>query len=538
MICPNCKTEIEEGAAFCPNCGSAIIREEAPAAEAAEAAEEVAAAETAAEEPAPEAPKKSKKGLIIGICAAVVAAAVIAAVAVFGSNPLSLVSEAAKNTAEIRSAKAKELGTQMSVALNYDLTDLSADLLGVELPASADIAFAVDAADVMYALNASVSIKDNPFADVSAWLSKDEMVVSSDTLLGESYGVSLADMAQNLPGSVLNPEQGLFTQEEYDVLMNYAENLDKTDAFILDLSNVINSTFEVTANSAKSNSKAEKSKTEVDFGGEKLQATVVTVTFTGEQFANIVSDTVEYLKNDEYIKENLKNLSENFAELFEIYTGQPVAEALNSFNEGLENFDKQNIINEYGSDEIVLTVDFTVNSAKELVGIKGDFTPEDLHFDYQCGPDAAKPVYTAVSVKYGNEGVSTTYTISENNDSVYSAKASVDVEGAVSFDADIDWNKASGDFTVKSGDIAFKADVKKNGSVTVIVPQAIEGLGVDEYNDYLNKATITVSRSVEFPAIPEYKDLLTMSAEEIVDMADQIEAVPDTLLYGLYSFLF
>lgn len=566
MICPSCKAEIADGCIFCPNCGSPLTQEyqetpvpqeEAPGEEAPEELQEESPVEVTSEEPAElpaegpytvevsgtpvaeELPKKSKKGLIIGICAAVVVIAlIIAAISVFSSNPLALVREAAQNSMNSGITRAKEAGNKASLSISYDLKSLTGDLLGYELPASADILVAADGGNKSAALNASVSFMGKSFADATASLDEENLVISSDALLGDAYGINLADAAKNLPGSVLNPAKGYLTQAQYDSFMSTVEHRGESEALIKDLAAIEQDILGVVFKSVEKNSKAAKEKGVLEFGPDTCDVTDVTVEINAKQLAEIASDTVEYLKNDAELKEKLNMLSGSYAELIESMTGKPLSEAIENFYKDLDKFDKNDILKDYDEKDTVILLRFHINGSKELVGAKAEFPKDDMEFEFVCGPDIAGPTYFALDFKVEKDSGRIESRVSEKSDIKYSQTVFVNVNGIEPVTVSIDWNKVTGDFTIKSGDIVIKADVTKNDDVITIIPRSVEGLGIEEYNDYLTKATITITRSAEFPAIPNYKDILTMSEDEINDVAEEIKSIPDTLIYSLYTLLY
>ena len=498
-----------------------------------------------------------KKILVAAVAVACLGAvAFVVVTGMIDSQPMNLIANAFEKT--VNKAQDGALAETVSGVFGGGSIEISGNIGKIaqaysgaddmDLDADFSIKLYADIEDAMLAMISSLKVEGTELIDLGAYIDEENIAVDSDALLDQTYGVSLKDLADNFDSSVFGEngkyslgissedvEQFLEAQNTY---VNFSKDFDK----------IAERVYKVASKSIMKNAEVGKSKGSLTFGGKTVKTTDVTISFDEKALSAIIVDVLKYIKDDEEVKDFVNEYGEIFFDAVDV-------------EEFSDNIDA--LIDEYeeiGDDSVDVDITISISrSSKEIVGVDykvktktkddADEYNSTYNMTFTCGPTwknvteaklsmKTKYSYTADGEKSyeSSDDLVMTYSVNENTKDSYSAKLTLkndnyyysnwydgaESESSGKYVADIDWDKSSGDLKVKlsesgddsnnSGEIIFTGNLTVDGSKTTLVLQSLK---IDEEKHGLGDITVTLNTNEKAPSIPKYKDVLTMSEDEV-----------------------
>lgn len=569
-FCRECGTKLPEGAAVCPSCGFAVpgaeapteeIREEAafPAMEpltqpeaAAEAAEEAAEAvpeavpeqsEAAGEEIpviAEEQPKKKMSGKkIAGILAALLAVAALIAVitfAVSANSPEKLITGALSRTANDL-AKPEELKNS-SVTLSADLNNWELSKLGLnEIPLAADLKLLFGGENAL-GLQANAVLDGETLLDLSGVLTPSAVAVRCDQLLPEVYGTDLAKLKEELPNSIFAPGKSAYSldEETYQAVLRSLNDQQTRELTAKRWSEAVSKYLQLAIHAACEYGNAEKAGTDLTVGEETFKTTAVTLRLDENAVADVCTEIYNEFIKDEELRALLTEYAEGLSKSNPYLLGEEydsVEEAIADLYENdlsQENFD--NAMKELRESDIDLTpVFYVAKSNKHLAGFDLDYAVDgdEGNVSFKLGEDFKTSDCNALTVRTDELDLDITRYVTERSETAYSEKIIVKQDGERSLSTQYDLNKEKGTWTFEldpeSEPLTFSGTCKTQDDTTEFAVKQLaaggETVGLD--------LRVLLDRNDPAPEVPEYKEILSLSEDEVETLLGGI----DDKLYDL-----
>ena len=518
---------------------------EAPVEEAAEAPVEEVAEVPVEESPAEEAAPAGKKKLkpLTMIVAAVVAVLVIIGIvaAIVLSGPLATVKKGVDRSIDAIGnnetvALVGGLVNGGSVELSCDLEDITESMIGFGMDGSAYVKLYTDLDGKALALEADVNMDGESVIDGLAVINEKGIALESDLLFGgKAYGVGLKDLSEKFESSIFGPDG------DYALGIELPEQADSAIAdvekFAKDSEKIAKSAVTELVGSLKKNAEIKKSGDKLQFAGNDVKTSAVTVKVNGEALGLVAVDMLEYVRGDKALKSFLYENAGYLAQAYGYYDEPEVM--LDEFYERLDMIaeDDYSSVTEGLEDvDFDMSVTFHVaKSSKQLVGIEFvlDQDGDKIKVSAFAGPDLAE--IEEISFRYddGYDVYRGSYSVTANSGKEYAAKLKVREDSEVIFEGKLDWDKKKGDFEIEFGDewesYGAEGYLKKSGKTLEITLDSISE-GSDEMDLGINAV---VKASDSMPGMPKYTDLLTMSTEEFEELIYELGD-----LFGELSYLF
>lgn len=529
-FCGKCGTQLGQNERFCPNCGAQTSVGNIP--------NPVMSAEQRINAPGPDsygntsypgvptAPATVKRYnlkrilIIAAVCIAVLAIASVIAVSAVSNTPKALIGTSISRTMEDISESSIDFTDNGSLSLAFDLSNWDCNKLGLpQIPLSADVKLFFDGDDAEFALQAEASL-DNETVDLSAFISEDDFALRSDRLLSNAYGIDLKNAEKNLEDSVFAPGSGKYAMDKisYDSLMQSMKNQKNFEELSEKLNQVLERYTELAIEAACEKGNAEKSDETISVGSDRVDTTAVTLTFDRDAMQAFL--TVLY---DEFIEdEELRELLEEYVELSAVQvSGQSAQDIVDELYEELSRDDFYDMLDGIKADLELKAVFYVAESNKHLAALKIS-EGNNGSLMLTLGEALAKTEEISFSYEDRYERVDVIYSISENTADTYRAKFTVSEDGDVAVSCKIDWDKSSGEF-----EISGSADYDDFGIKGSLIWKEDEiRLSVREISDDYMTADVDVSltfaQNTPMPKLPLYRDILTMTEEEIDETVEEI----------------
>lgn len=486
---------------------------------------------------APTPKKKSRKTpIIIAVAAVVVAAAVLIAVFAGGAaaSPLALVAKGAENTVAAIEASStvtlmEDLITHGSMDVTADLAPITESAMGYAMDGQAKVSVYYSNKESL-ALTADVTLGVTPLLDAMLILDPQDIAVGSQALLGDKvYGVDLETLPSTFDSSVFSPNGAYSLGMTAEEVMQIVDSLKAGEELPAEAEKVIKDFVAATAASVLKNSTVSEEKSSLAFAGESCKTTAVTVTMTAENLCAIAEDVLNYLNTNKELKTFLQEraaAAPEAAEVIDEFYDEVAAAAADLDETKAEIMEANPVVN------------FTFHITEEgtyLVAVVMDITSAegDISIEYLIGPDPGSPREVSFRTNiYGFEN-SFTYTVTVNDKDAYSAQLSAVAENETVLSGSLNWNRGTG---------ALLAEVSADGetyscSGTFAHTDEAETFTIrsvnDGYEDIPLGVTVTLNRTAQFPELPAYTDLLTMSQTEIDGLLDDLSAAAMGLLFAM-----
>lgn len=484
-------------------------------------------------------PVQKKKGLsgLIPVMAVILVIAVVACIvaAVIGRNPTVKVGRAIK--ASIRAAEANETVDTVistietgSVGIEGDLKALTSSLIGLEIDAGVRFkAYFNTKNRSEAAAEAAVMMNGDDLADVSFYSDGKSAALSSEALFGKkSYGFKFADVDKKFDDSVFGPDGAYSIGIEKEDLSRILDTVGGLGDSKGETKKLAEDTVKDILTMAVKHAKTKTENGSVSTGSTEVKTSDVTMTLAGEDLRDFVLDAVDYLRKNKDIRGFLeKTFDEENGVPYITFDVEEFYDELDEMYESVKETDKEEL------EDVSLTVIFHISKSNgQLIGL--DLITEDagggISVSAVAAPDWKSPTYIRFKFDDGFEPIDLRYTAEDEKDG-YSGKLTVKSDGKDVFSGSVSWNKDDGDFTLKASSYSWwtesmeevfslKGNLDKNGGTSVYTLKSLE---IEGTSVRLNGIVLTLKESDKMPVIKEYTDLLTISEDEMEDLASDIE---------------
>jgi len=479
-----------------------------------------------------------KAAIAIAAAVGVVVIGGVAAAAAAGGSPVGNVFKGAQKTAE--SVGDVELVSVLDEILNGGSIEVSLNTEGVSeglLDMDVVAKLYLDLKESKLAFYANAAMDGSDLADATVWVDEKDIVVASENLLDENYGISLKKLEENLTDSAILDIIGIDPEdlEEMMQMSSEAQIDEKTvKALEEDATKLLEKVIKQFSKSVTEYAEIEKGKKEVNFNGEKVKAKTVDVKIDGDQLAEVIYEVAEFL----YESKDMEALLEDYTDLMTTYlaaTGEEIDaediidEVYEALDEILDNID--DISDEM--EDIEFNVVAYLNSGC-LIGM--DFAmeedSEEVAVSVMAGPTLADMKEFRVTIEEYGDKTTLVYAVDANDSKEYNASLKVREDGKVVTSASITWDKKAGDYKCKMEQLSYDwwDDEEYMEEYTVSGSLLAEK---DCYNLEIKKVgydgeeikpgiSICVDLSDKQPSKPKYVEVLTMDEEELLELGEDI----------------
>ena len=515
------------------------------------------AAEPIPEQPAAEKPeggevvakeekpgKAGKKPIVFAAVAAVIVAVVAFVASMVASSPLLLVGKGIENS--VAALKRNDVVSLVTAVVNGGSVEALCDLetlAGYSLDGTASVKLYLDG-EKKAAATANLEMDGDSVLDAKAFADWENIAVSSEALFGdEAYGISLKHLVENFEDSVFGPDGDLSLGIE---IPEVDESLLKESAQLTeDARKITKDVIKTLVKSIGEHAEISKEKETLDFNGEKVKVTAVSIEVNGEAMVAIAEDMLEYLRENEELKEYLYRCAEYSEtlipedEMYGYYAG--MESVLDDFYDSLEEIedgdleDLGEMMEEADAEGSV--VFYITKSGKELVGVKfdGEADGEKVKISVTAGPTWEN--LEEISFRYddGYTAARASYLVEVNDKNEYSAELKLREDGETVVTGEFTWDKKNGDFELELTDdwgdsYGVEGSIEVTSKATTIT---LDSAYEYDYEVDLGVSVILTS-SDKMPAMPGYTDVLEMSMDDIEDLAYDIEDILYELSYMFY----
>ena len=499
--------------------------------------------------PNPAAPVK-KKGFPAWAAVVILLStlAIIAAVvfAVFGRNPLLSVRSAVKTS--LKAAEASEAVEIVStaadcgsVSVSLDGRGLTADLLGMEIDAGAQVKFYFNLKNSSEtALEASLSLNGAEAADLTAYTDGESAAVKSEAILGaKTYGFRFDEVREKFDGSIWGPGGA------YD--LQNTLGLDMTGEELADL-------FESFASSGKSKEEGEAvcksvagdllklldkysdtdtKNGEVEFpSGEIVRTKDVRVSLEGEKLYEFLKAALEAVRDNKrltgYLESHPDVLSRAGIESAEDL-GNKLGEQLETLENEREDVEKYVFVMGFcvsRENRQLVEVDFTVD--KKV----GEDSVNHLTGELICGPNWKEPgaVMFLLSSPSEDMQMSGSVITKRDDNGGFRSDLSVSMNGEGVAEGYLEKDGGTGAFTLSLTveDTEFEAKGEYHRAEKDVTVIALDSVGIGGERYTLTGTSLTVKEKDEMPVITDWDDALAMTEADVDRVYEDIGAFVGT----------
>lgn len=485
-----------------------------------------------------------KAAIAIAAAVGVVVIGGVAAAAAAGGSPVNSVFKGAQKTVE--SVESVELVTVLDEILNGGSIEVSMNTEGVSegyLDMDVVAKLYMDLKESKLAFYANAAMDGSDLADATLWVDEKDIVVASENLLDESYGIDLKKLEENLVDSAILDLIGIEPEDlEEMMLMSSETQIDEKTLKALekDATALLEKVVKQFGKSLKEYAEIEKDKKEVNFNGEKVKAKTVNVMIEGDQLAEVIYELAEYL----YDSKDLEALLEDYTDIIVTYMAaageeveaddmiDAVYEALDGILDNIDDISDE-------MEDIEFNVVAYLNSGC-LIGV--DFAveedSEEMAVSVMAGPTLADLKEFRVTIEEYGEKTTLVYAVDANDSKEYEASLKVREDGKVVTSASIVWDKKAGDYKCKMEQLSYdwwdeeEYMEKYTVSGNLLAEKDCYNLEIKkvEYDGEEIKPDISICLdcSDKQPSKPKYVEVLTMDEEDLLELAeDFMEEVED-----------
>lgn len=472
--------------------------------------------------------------IAIAVCAAILLCG-LTVLSLSANDPLAMIGNAVEKsfTAAEKSELAKHYesvfnGGSIEVAGSAEKLTETTLGVGIDLDASAKLYFDLKNAKLAAAVN--TTLDEEELVGVEIYGDESMIAVACDALFGgTAYGIDLEDIVKNFEDSVFG-EDGIYSLGlDMETIETYLETVETSEKMTKDAEKVIEKLMKAVSKSVKEHAEIEKVKGTVRVSGEDVNTNDVIVTIDGEALAMIVTDVLEYVAEDK----NLRNFIEDNAEtILASVSGEVDMDAddmIDTFYDGLEEaLDSIDDLEDEVEDAAIVFVANIGRSNGQLIGaeFEVEYDGETItEVSFVCGPNWKEITEISAKVETYGEKYTVSLEVEENTketlEVVFKAK-----EGSETIvRADLAWEKKDGDFEISAengGYVLFslEGELVRSGKKSTLT---LDTLRSGEAEIELGEIVLTVSESDKAPKINSYKDILTMSEDEIEELLTEIQ---------------
>lgn len=489
-----------------------------------------------------------KLPLILGIAAGVAAvgtAAVIIAVDPF-ATPTEKVEKSIKNavvnivkTDEFKMADKVFNGG--SVEVLFDVEKFLDIMGGASMDIDVGAKMYFDFSKQQMAVEGNVKMEGNELADASLFFTKDAVAAFSDVLLGgDGYGVDFTDLENNLSDSWLGSQMydylGIDADEVNEALgllktnMDYSKDLQKNYIAVCEI------VLDCALDAVQDNAEISTGKDSMTFGETTVSTDEITLTMDDEALVAFMEDFLTSLRESKKIEKHLDKIESTMEDMSALIGEDEEFEGLyesfiESLDDALDNID--DIEDSVEGFELEVVFDLSKGLKKELLGVELSckMDGEKVKAEFACGPTWSKIEEARFEVDSGYSSVEAVYVVDTDDKNNYNAKLEVGADDYTVLEANISWDKKSGDFTLNADvdgeEFTVDAILLVDESSISISPQYIETPDIEQDVSFIQ---VIINTSEVMPEMGEFKDVLTMSEEEIAELGESVGSTVMTLI--------
>lgn len=386
-----------------------------------------------------------------------------------------------------------------------------------------------DTVNYVLAVVGSLSHDGQTVEDFAVYLGEDGLVVSGTPSLDQPYGIDLRDLSKNLPGSVFAPGSGsqlALDQQTYNKIMGVMSS--DHDELMAEAFDALSPHLTDAFYSILANAQSMSGPRTLELPSGEIKVRTTREVFTAQTIAEGYASLINGIAADPEAQDALARLYDEMVSAGTItveddmqgVTGKElVEEKYRNAGEMIQSFTQ--FVTESG---------FRVSTLSSM----DQFSMEDLSmgqmpelrslgFEFSANGESAsfEAIFTddvfAAELIHNGARSNVTYWIQENTETKMAVALSVesDVAGAVSYT--MDWDKVSGKFEITSSNGGtWAGTVSSTETDTTFTFDRVDG---ESWNWKYNYIKVSTDGPI---TIPGYKEVLTMTEEEILQIVQNI----------------
>lgn len=419
------------------------------------------------------------------------------------------------------------------------------------LDASCSLEVNVDAAGTVYngklyldmvnetiAIMGSMGYKSLTLMDAALYLGSAGLVVSGMPFLDQAYGIDLQNLSENLPGSVFAPDSGsslALDQGIYDILMGNVEdvlgsqiNAAAPDYELLnDSIDSLQPQLEAFVDTLMQNVQLSVGPRTLNLPTGDVKTTTSAVTVTGEVVGQALIAMLDSFAEDPEAQAALAQMYDEMVssgmitqdEDLQDVTGEELVDAI------LQNQDEicQEITETLSESGLTLTGSAAVDQETEAlagfsleIALDGETAGLEVVF-------AGDTYYVDVSDDGVHSGI--TFCIRENTESLMVATLAITERDVETNRVAFNWDKTAGTYEVTAAGSAATGTI--TGAITF--DDTSVTVTFDQFNDESLGDTYVRLSSSDPVTVPDYREILTMTEEEILQVVQDVSDVIDRM---------
>lgn len=405
---------------------------------------------------------------------------------------------------------------------------------------SASLEFSIDADDAVLsgklycdtvnhvlAVVGSASHNGRTLEDFAVYLGEDGLVVSGTPSLDQPYGIDLRDLSKNLPDSVFAPGSGsqlALDQQTYNRLMGLMSS--DHDELMAEAFDALTPHLTTAFYSMLANTQSMSGPRTLELPSGEVKVRTQKEVFTAQTIAEAYASLVNGIAADPEAQDALAKLYDEMVSAGTItveddmqgVTGKELVEQkFGNAGEMIQAF-TQSVTESGWSISIISSMEqfsmeeLSMGQMPELRSLGFEFSAngESASFEVIFTDDAF-----AAELIYNGVRSNVTYWIQENTETKMTAALLRESDGAEAVSYTMDWDKVSGKFEITSSNGGtWAGTVSSTDTDTTFTFEKINGESWN--NTYIKMST-------DDPiTIPGYKEILTMTEEEILQVVQNV----------------
>lgn len=480
---------------------------------------------------------KSKKGLWIGIAAALVVIAVALAVVIgmVSSSPLTLLATGFRNSVEAMQEDAftklmEQANNSGSVEISMDISS-ALEQSGLPMSCTVSAKAYMNEKEQRSAMTLGVQLAGQTL-DASIFANQESVAFASQILLGDkAYGFGLKDFVENFNKSVFGPD-GAYALD-IELPEELQSQLDGYQTYAEDMRKLAPKLGERLIKILEENSTVEKEDSTLTLGGEEVKTTAVIIKMDHNQLATALEQVLNYLRTDEEIKAFVQEHkaiifgddAENFGEEFYKWLDEAAAEDMDELRKKIEE------------EEAGVEVAFHITkSGKQLIGMElflaSNEEPGEVNI--YAGPDLKNTKELRFEIGNGDETVKGTYLVKTDDDKTFVALLDLCEDEESLVQVDVRWDKQTGVWEV-TGTNSQSSSVGIRGTLEITdkeLSATLESIEIEGQKTELGMGMVVRAQDT-MPEMPQFKDLLAMTEDEVAGLVNELSMIVFQLMYGM-----
>lgn len=370
----------------------------------------------------------------------------------------------------------------------------------------------------MAALSVYAPVGEETFS-AALHVSSDAVALEMPQVLDSVYGVNLKTFKDALETSVFAPDSGsnfALDEQVYEALQSQMDGEQAKQAKSVNdhAAREVKRLWSELLKSVKKHAEIVQTNETIAFMDKTVKTTRVRVRIDSEAMANIMRDTLTWVKEDKAFKKAVTEVCDFYAQA--LITGYGLnatdgQDLLDQFYDAVyEGIDACDTIEQAGGEKLKLDF-YMTKSGGRLVQ-----TELEVPGEFKCvltfGPDPSAPALIRVRYDDGWDTYDVSYSVETNDKREYAAKFSVTQDSLNVASASIDWNKKEDDLRIKLNDPVSEESILIKGSLHADKKEAELHIRSITLEDEIIKPDLTVIIKTDdkMPEMPEYTDLLTL----------------------------